>query len=153
MRAMVISSPRALSRQAPEVEILVAFVSIGRMITLGLIGCLVAVGLVLTRLAFPRRFTFAARYRRVAWLPVTALLIEGVLWQPVLTKLSYFAVIPLLLTSVASLVLAAVGATLVVKARERDDDATALLGATAIAAIPGLLLLALMVYGFINAVI
>jgi hypothetical protein len=150
---MVISSPRARSRQAPEVEILVAFVSIGRMITLGLIGCLVAVGLVLTLLAFPRRFSFAARYRRVAWLPVTALLIEGVLWQPVLTKLSYFAVIPLLLTSVASLVLAAVGATLVVMARERNDDAAALLGATAIAAIPGLLLLALMFYGFVNAMI
>jgi hypothetical protein len=123
------------------------------MITLGLIGCLVAVGLVLTLLAFPRRFTFAARYRRVAWLPVTALLIEGALWQPVLTKLSYFAVIPLLLTSAASLVLAAVGATLVVMARERNDDPAGLLVATAIAAIPGLLLLALMLYGFINAVI
>ena len=70
-----------------------------------------------------------------------------------LTKLSYFAVIPLLLTSAARLVLAAVGATLVVMARDRNDDAAALLGATAIAAIPGLLLLALMLYGFINAVI
>jgi hypothetical protein len=58
-----------------------------------------------------------------------------------------------LLTSVASLVLAAVGATLVVMARERNDDAAALLGATAIAAIPGLLLLALMFYGFVNAMI
>ena len=123
------------------------------MIALGLVGCLVAVGLVLTLLAFPRRFTVAARYRRVAWLPATALLIEGALWQPVLSKLSYFAVIPLLLTSAASLVLAAVGAILVVMARERNDDPVALLGATAIAAIPGLLLAALMFYGYINAVI
>jgi hypothetical protein len=123
------------------------------MITLGLLGCLVAASLVLTLMVFPRRFSFAARFRRVAWLPVTALLIEAVLWKPVLTKLSYFAVVPLLLTSLASLVLAAVGTTLVVMARQRNDDAAALLRATLIAAIPGILLLALMVYGFINAMI
>jgi hypothetical protein len=123
------------------------------MITLGLLGCLVAASLVLTLMVFPRRFSFAARFRRVAWLPVTALLIEAVLWKPVLTKLSYFAVVPLLLTSLASLVFAAVGTTLVVMARERNDDAAALLRATLIAAIPGILLLALMVYGFIKAMI
>jgi hypothetical protein len=96
------------------------------MITLGLLGCLVAATLV-TLMAFPRRFSFAAKYRRVAWLPVAALLIEGVLWKPVLTKLSYFAVIPLLLTCIASLFLAVVGATLVVTARERNEDSRAAL--------------------------
>jgi hypothetical protein len=106
------------------------------MIVLGLMGCLVVAGLVLALMAFPRRFSVAARYRRVAWIPVTALLIEGALWKPVLTKLSYFAVIPPLLTCIASLFLAAVGATLVMTARERDGDSTTVLRATLIAAIP-----------------
>ena len=123
------------------------------MITLGLVGCLVAASLVGTLLAFPRRFSFAERYRRVAWLPVAALLIEGVLWKPLLTNLSYFAIIPPLVTSIASLLLAAVGATLVVTARERNEDVTAVLRATLIAAIPGMLLLGLLVYGFVNAVL
>ena len=123
------------------------------MITLGLLGCLVAASLVLTLMAFPRRFSLAERYRRIAWLPVAALLIEGVFWKPVLSKLSYFAVIPPLLTCIASLFLAAVGATLVVTARERNEGSTALLRATLIAAIPGMLLLVLMLYGFFNAVL
>ena len=123
------------------------------MITLGLAGLLVAASLVGALMAFPRRFSFAERYRRVAWIPVAALLIEGLLWKPVLTKLSYFAVIPLLVTCIASLLLAAVGATLVVTARERNEAFTAVLRATLIAAIPGMLLLGLLVYGFVNAVI
>ena len=120
------------------------------MITVGLVG-LVAASLVLALMAFPRRFSFTARYQRVAWLPAAALLLEGVLWEPVLTKLSYFAVIPPLLTCIASLFLAAVGATLVVTARERNEDSTAALRATLIAAIPGMLLLALLLYGLVNA--
>ena len=123
------------------------------MITFGLMGCLVAASLVLALLAFPRRLSFAARYRRVAWVPVTALLIEGVLWKPVLTKLSYFAVIPPLVTCLASLLLAAVGATLVVTARERNEGFTAILRATVIAAIPGMLLVGLLLYGFVNALL
>jgi hypothetical protein len=123
------------------------------MIVLGLMGCLVVAGLVLILLAFPRRFSLAARYRRVAWLPVVALLIEAVLWKPVLTNLSYFAVVPPLLTCIASLFLAAIGATLVMIARERHEDATALLRATLIAAIPGMLLLALLAYGLVDAVV
>jgi hypothetical protein len=123
------------------------------MITLGLVGCLVAAGLVLTLLAFPRRFGFAERYRRVAWLPVAALVIEGVLWKPLLTNLSYFAVIPPLVTCIASLLLAAVGATLVVTARERNEDVTSVVRATLIAAIPGVLLLGLLVYGLVGAVV
>jgi len=121
------------------------------MLTVGLVGCLVAASLVLTLMAFPRRFSVAERYRRVAWVPVAALLIEGVLWKPVLTKLGYFFVVPLLLTCIASLLLAAVGATLVATARERNESSTAMLRATLIAAIPGMLFLALMLYGFVNA--
>jgi hypothetical protein len=66
---------------------------------------------------------------------------------------AYAAVIPLLLTCIASLFLTAVGATLVVTARERNEGSTAVLRATLIAAIPGMLLLALMLYGFVNAML
>ena len=123
------------------------------MITLGLLGCLVAAILVVTLIAFPRRSNFAATYKRVAWLPVAALLIEAVLWKPLLTKLSYFAVVPLLLTCVASFFLAAVGATLVATARARNERSHEVLRATLIAAIPAMLLLGLMVYGFVNTIL
>jgi hypothetical protein len=123
------------------------------MITVGLLGCLVAASLVLTLNAFPRRFNFAVTYPRVAWLPAAALLIEGLLWKPLLTKLSYFAVVPLLLTCIASFFLAAVGATLVATARARNEGFSEVLRATLIAAIPALLFLALMFYGFFNTIL
>jgi hypothetical protein len=122
------------------------------MITFGLLG-LVAASVVVTLIAFPRRFNFATTYRRVAWLPVAALLIEGILWKPFLTRLSYFAVVPLLLTCVASVCLAAIGATLVATSRERKVSSAEMLRATLIAAIPGMLLLALVLYGFVNAIL
>ncbi len=122
------------------------------MITLGLLGCLVAAS-VLALIAFPSAASFAQTYRRVAWLPVAALLIEGILWKPLLTRLSYFAVVPLLLTCVASFFLAAVGATLVATSRSRNEGSTEILRATLVAAIPGMILLALMLYGFVNAIL
>ena len=61
------------------------------------------------------------------------------------SNLSYVAIIPPLVTCIANLLLAAVGATLVVTARERHEDFTAVLRATLIAAIPGMLLLELFV--------
>jgi hypothetical protein len=95
----------------------------------------------------------ATTYRRVAWIAVAVLLIEGILWKPLLTRLSYFAVIPLLITCVASLFLTAIGATLVATSRGRNEGSTEMLRATLIAAIPGMLLLALMFYGFLNAIL
>ena len=59
----------------------------------------------------------------------------------------------LCVTCIASLFLAAVGATLVVTARQRNEGSTVVLRATLIAAIPGMLLLALMLYGFVNAML
>lgn len=123
------------------------------MIALGFLGCLVAAGLLLTLMTFPRHFNLGATYRRVAWLPVAALVIEAILWKPLLTKLSYFAVVPLLLTCVASLVLTVVGATLGAAARERNESSKEMLRATVIAAIPGILLLALMLYGLVNTML
>lgn len=123
------------------------------MITLGLLGCFVVASLVLALVAFPWSINFVTTYRRVAWLPVAALLVEGILWKPLLARLSYFAVIPLLLTCFASVCLTAVGATLVATSRERNEGSGETLRATLIAAIPGLLLLALMFYGFVNAIL
>jgi TRAP-type C4-dicarboxylate transport system permease large subunit len=123
------------------------------VIALGFLGCLVVVGLVLTLTAFPRHFNLRATYRRVAWLPVAALVIEAILWKPLLTKLSYFAVVPLLLTCVASLVLTVVGATLSAAARERHESSKELLRATIVAAIPGMLLLALILYGLVSTML
>jgi hypothetical protein len=123
------------------------------VITLALLGCLVAVGLVLSLMAFPRRFNVTATYRKVAWLPVAALVIEAILWKPLLSKLSYFAVVPLLLTCLASLVLTVVGVTLGAAARERHERSKEVLRATVIAAIPGMLLLALMLYGLVNTML
>lgn len=123
------------------------------MITLGLVGMIVAAVLVLVLMAFPRRSSLAARYRRVAWVPAAALLIEGAFWKPVLTKLSYFAIVPPLLTCIASLFLAAVGATLIATARERQEDPAPLVRATLIAAIPGMLLLGLILYGLVGAIL
>ena len=50
------------------------------MITLGLVGCLVAAVVVVTLMAFPRQLDFALTYRRVAWLPVAALVVQAILW-------------------------------------------------------------------------
>jgi hypothetical protein len=123
------------------------------MIALGLLGFLVvAVGLVLILMAFPLPLTFAATYRRIAWLPVATLLVEAILWKPVLTTLSYFAVIPPLLTCIASLVLAAVGMNLAT-GPGRAEGSSALLRSTLIAAIPGVLLLAVLLYGFVNTML
>src|SRR5262245_42864984 len=104
-------------------------------------------------MAFPRRFNFAATYCRVAWLPMATLLIEAILWKPLLTRLSYFAVVPLLLTCIASFFLTAVGATLVATARARNEGSSDVLRATVIAAIPAMLLLSLMLYGFVNTIL
>jgi hypothetical protein len=121
------------------------------MITLGVLGCTIAAVLVLTLLAFSKRFDLAAAYRRVAWVPVAALLIEAALWKPLLASLSYFGAVFPLLTGIASLFLATVGATLVATARARNEDTTEMLRATLVAAIPGMMLLALIFYGLVNA--
>jgi ABC-type arginine transport system permease subunit len=56
-----------------------------------------------------------------------------------------------LLTGIASLFLATVGATLVATARARNEDTTEMLRATLIAAIPGMILVAFIFYGLVNA--
>jgi hypothetical protein len=61
--------------------------------------------------------------------------------------------VPPILTCLLSLVLAVVGATLVAAARERNEPSSGLVRATLVAAIPGVLLFAYMVYGFVLALV
>ena len=120
------------------------------MITIGLLGALAVAAFVTALLvAAKRRATLEVTFARLAWLPVAALLIELALAKPVLSRLSYFAVVPPLLTCLVSLVLAVVGATLVAAARERHEPAAGLIRATVVAAIPGMLLFVYMTYGLV----
>jgi hypothetical protein len=123
------------------------------MIVLGVFGCIVAAVLVLALLLLSARVDLVAAYRRIAWVPVAALALEAALWKPLLVKLSYAATIPPLLTGIASLFLATIGATLFAVARTRNEETRGLLRATFIAAIPGLILLALLLYGLVNALL
>ena len=117
------------------------------MITIGLLGCLAVAAFVIALLVAAKRRALEATFAWLAWLPVTALLIELALAKPVLSRLSYFAVVPPLLTCLLSLVLAVVGATLVAAARERQEPSAGLIRATVVAAIPGMLLFVYMTYG------
>ena len=71
--------------------------------------------------------------------------------KPILSRLSYFAIVLPLLTSLFSLFLAVAGATLVAAARERNEPSSRLIGATVGAAIPGTLLFGYMIYFFVVA--
>jgi hypothetical protein len=122
------------------------------MITAVIVGGLFAASLLALVTGLPRQFSTARSYERIAWLPLGALLTAGILWKPVLVKLSYFAAVVPLLACMASVFLAAVGVTLLWSARTRDDDFAVLLRATFIAAIPGMLLFGFIVYGAARAV-
>ena len=121
------------------------------MITIGLLGCLVLAGLVAALVLIAKGDVLEVTFRRLAWLPVAALVIEFALAKPVLARLSYFAIVPPLLTCLFSLFLAVVGVTLVAVARERNEPSSGLIRATVVSAIPGMLLFVYMAYGFVVA--
>ena len=119
------------------------------MITVGLLGCFGVAALILGLLLGAKAWGTEVAYRRLAWLPVTALVIEFALAKPALLRLSYFAIVPPILTCLLSLFFAVVGATLVAPARERNEPFSGLVRATIVAGIPGILLVAYMIYGFV----
>jgi hypothetical protein len=119
------------------------------VITIGLLGCFGVAAVILGLLLGAKGWGTEVTYRRLAWLPVTALLIEFALAKPALSHLSYFAIVPPILTCLFSLFLAVVGATLVAAARERNESFSGLVRATLVAGIPGILLFAYMIYGFV----
>ena len=123
------------------------------MITIGLLGCLAVATVVTALLVVAKRGALEVTFARLAWLPVTVLLIEFALAKPVLSRLSYFAIVPPLFTCLVSLVLAVVGATLVAAARERNEPSSGLIRATVVAAVPGMLLFVYMAYGLVVALI
>ena len=94
-----------------------------------------------------RRWTIELAFVRVAWIPVTALLLEGLLFRKIAAAISYFAVAIPVLTCVV-LFLTLVGVTLVASARQRHEDDVRLLRATVVAAIPGAVLLGYILYAF-----
>ncbi len=123
------------------------------MITIALLGCVGIAALIFGLLLGGKAGAMEVTFRRLAWLPVTALVIEFTLAKPALSRLSYFAIVPPILTCLLSLFLAVVGATLVAAARERNEPSSGLVRATLVAAIPGVLLFAYMVYGFVVALV
>jgi hypothetical protein len=125
----------------------------GLVITIGIVGCLAIAVLVMGLLVAAKVSTIEIAYRRFAWLPVTALLLQLLLAKPVLSHLSYFAIVPPLLTCLVSLFLAVIGATLLASARERNEPSSGLLQATVVAAIPGMLLFAYLTYALVAALV
>src|SRR5262245_54392482 len=123
------------------------------MITLGVLACFVAFALVFILVLGSRRFSLAITFLKIAWVPVAALLLQVILWKPMFANLSYFGAVPPLLTGIVSLFLATIGATLVAAGRSRNEDTGGLLRATLLAAIPGMILLGLMVYGLVTALL
>lgn len=122
------------------------------MLVVAILGCFVAAILVLALLGFSRSFAVEAVYRRMAWVPIGALFVEAALWKPMTQHLSYFAVVPPLLTCLASLLLAVMGATLVASSRQRGENIVHLARATLVASIPGVMLLCYVLYGLMKYV-
>lgn len=116
------------------------------MVTVGLLICVLASLAVVLLLMRPKGSSLETVFLRMSWLPPIALLAQVILW-PLLLRLSYAAVLPPLLTGIASLFLGVMGATLVAASRQRGEPGRQLLRATLIASIPGVLLLAYMMYG------
>ena len=121
------------------------------VITIGLLGCFMVAALVAGLVLAAKGGVLEVTFRRLAWLPVTALVIEFTLAKPILSRLSYFAIVPLLLTCLFSLFLAVAGATLVATARERNEPSSRLIKATVVAGIPGILLFVYVTYFFVVA--
>jgi hypothetical protein len=121
------------------------------VITIGLLSCLVIAGVVASLVLIAKGGVLEVTFKRLAWLPIAALLIQFAIAKPVLARLSYFAIVPPLLTCLFSLFMAVVGATLVAVARERNEPSSGLIRATVVAAIPGTLLFAYMAYSFVVA--
>ena len=123
------------------------------MITIGLLGCLAVAALVIGVLGVARGTALEVTFSRLAWLPVTALVIEVAFAKPALSRLSYFAIVPVLLTCLVSLLMVVAGATLAAAARQRSERTSGIIRATVVAAIPGMLFFVYMAYGFAVALI
>src|SRR5215471_18574796 len=119
------------------------------MLTLGFLA--LSVGLVPLAILFGlgRLWTLEAAFIRLAWLPMAALGLQAMLWRPMTQTLGYASIIPPLLTCIVSLFFGIVGATLLAQ-RRRADWRPGLLWSTALAALPGALLVGYILVTFVR---
>lgn len=110
------------------------------MITVAVLAIVLCAGVAVALLLAAPEGTVRRRFIHVSSIPATALLLEYLFWDRLARRLSYFAVVIPLLTCVASVILAVVGATFIASARERHEHHPALIYSTIIAALPGVLM-------------
>jgi hypothetical protein len=122
------------------------------MLTVGLLGLLVGLAALVILFALGRVWTLEVALIRLAWVPVVALALQGVLWWPMTRALSYASIVPLLLTCIVSFFFGIVGATLLA-GRPRSAWHPRLLRSTMLAALPGALLAAYIVVNVVRFVV
>src|SRR5215470_12950920 len=119
------------------------------MLTLGFAGLLVGPMLLVILFALGRVWTLEIAFIRLAWVPVAALALQGMLWRPMTRTLSYASIIPPLLTCIVSLFFGIVGATLLAGG-SRAVQRPGLLWATMLASVPGALLVTYVLIIFVR---
>ena len=120
------------------------------MITVALLCTVLVAALGFLFFFLTKIWSLEVSFVRVSWIPLAALLLEGVLFGYLMRALSYFAIAIPVLTCFASIFLTFIGATLSASARERGDRYAGLLRATIIASIPGALLVIVILYAFLT---
>jgi hypothetical protein len=123
------------------------------MVVAGLLGFVAVLTMLLALALLAKVWTFEVAYLRIAWLPLAALAVQGILWKPMLGQFSYFAVAFPVLTAICSLLLLVVGFTLYLSGSGDTVSRPAILRATLVAAVPALLLAAYVVYGLLTAIL
>jgi hypothetical protein len=119
------------------------------MITIGLLSILVVAASALLFILLARRWTLETAFIRVCWIPLLALVLEGIVFGRLTSAFSYFAIAIPVITCIASLFLTLIGATLLAAAHQRQERHVGLVRATVVAAVPGGLLTAYVLYAFI----
>jgi len=114
------------------------------MLTVGFLGLLVGLLLLVILFALGRVFTLEIAFIRLAWAPVAALALQAALWGPMTRALGYAAIAPPLVTCLVSFFFGIVGATLLA-GRPRSEWHPRLFRSTLLAALPGALLAAYLV--------
>ena len=117
--------------------------------TVGFLGSLVGLVTLVILFALSRVWTLEVAVIRLAWVPVTALALPGVLWRPMTRALSYASIVPPLLTCIVSFFVGILGATLLA-GRPRSDWHPRLLRSTMLTALPGVLLAAYIVVSVVR---
>jgi hypothetical protein len=116
------------------------------VITIGLVSLLVVAASGVLFILLTQLWTLEVAFIRVSWIPLVALVLEGVFFGRLISAFSYFAIAIPVFTCIVSLFLTFIGATLLAAARQRHERHVGLLRATIVAAVPGGLLAAYVLY-------